>query len=187
MSAFGFSAALLAGGTSSRMGTDKAFLEVDGRPLWELQLEKLRALDPDQLMISANDGQQFETNTEVVIDEWPEKGPLGGLASCLAQCSTDRLLVVGVDMPRMTTDFLRMMATSGDAVVCRCDGLFQTLAAVYPIEIAAEACDRLECGDLSLQTLVRALVDRDSIRMIDLDESARALFENWNKPEDVHA
>ena len=46
------SAVLLAGGKSSRMGRDKAFLEIEGEPLWQRQLATLRRLAPEQLMIS---------------------------------------------------------------------------------------------------------------------------------------
>ena len=47
-----FSAALLAGGRSSRMGRDKAFLEIDGVPLWQRQLQTLRELGPSETFLA---------------------------------------------------------------------------------------------------------------------------------------
>jgi molybdopterin-guanine dinucleotide biosynthesis protein A len=44
-------AVLLAGGESRRLGRDKATIDWGGRPLWELQLEKLRALNPAEILL----------------------------------------------------------------------------------------------------------------------------------------
>ena len=73
------SAVLLAGGKSSRMGRDKALLEIDGEPLWRRQLATLRALEPEQLMVSGPPRGEGET----VADEIEDAGPLGGVAAAL--------------------------------------------------------------------------------------------------------
>jgi len=55
-----FAAVLLCGGRSTRMGRDKAFLDWDGRPLWQVQLEKLQQLAPQRLLISCREEQKVE-------------------------------------------------------------------------------------------------------------------------------
>ena len=63
------SAVLLAGGRSSRMGQDKAFLEIAGQMLWRRQIETLRALSPEQLMISGPPREawgEFEIVADVI-------------------------------------------------------------------------------------------------------------------------
>ena len=64
-----FSAVLLAGGKSSRMGSDKAFLEIEGEPLWQRQLATLRGLSPGQLMISGPRREEWD-EYEIVTDEF---------------------------------------------------------------------------------------------------------------------
>src|SRR5262245_49935061 len=93
--------ALLAGGRSRRMGTDKAFVEWNGRPLWEGQLEKLRAAGCGPLLLSCREEQPFPEMPGVVkvYDTVADCGPLGGVAACLAKCDTPLLAVLGVDLP----------------------------------------------------------------------------------------
>ncbi|MEQ1854155.1 MAG: molybdenum cofactor guanylyltransferase, partial [Chthoniobacteraceae bacterium] len=104
------SAVLLAGGRSSRMGRDKPGLIFDGKPLWRHQLATLRATQPAELFISgAADGCYADAGIPVIPDDAPGLGPLGGIATALRRCTGEPLLVLAVDMPMMTPDFLRSL------------------------------------------------------------------------------
>ncbi len=109
-----FSAALIAGGRSRRMGQDKAFLDWHGRPLWEHQLGKLRALAPARLLLSCRSDQPFPRLPDVfpVSDEWPDSGPLGGVASCLRVCDAPLLVVLGIDLPLLPAQLLVDLLTA---------------------------------------------------------------------------
>ena len=103
-------AVLLAGGKSSRMGRDKSSLPVNGEPLWRRQLAILRATEPAEIFISGmRDGPYAECGVEILADEFPDCGPLGGIATALRRCTSDHLLVLAVDMPAMTAAFLRTL------------------------------------------------------------------------------
>lgn len=103
-------AVLLAGGKSSRMGRDKSALPVNGEPLWQHQLAVLRATEPAELFISGkSDGPYADCGVEILADEIPDCGPLGGIATALRRCTSDFLLVLAVDMPAMTATFLRTL------------------------------------------------------------------------------
>ena len=103
-------AVLLAGGKSSRMGRDKSALPVNGEPLWQHQLAVLRATEPAELFISGkSDGPYADCRVEILADEIPDCGPLGGIATALRHCTSDFLLVLAVDMPAMTAEFLRSL------------------------------------------------------------------------------
>ncbi|GDX08948.1 molybdenum cofactor guanylyltransferase [Verrucomicrobiota bacterium] len=103
-------AVLLAGGKSSRMGRDKSALPVNGEPLWQRQLAVLRATEPAELFISGkSDGPYAGCGVEILPDEFSGCGPLGGIATALRRCKSDRLLVLAVDMPAMTAAFLRSL------------------------------------------------------------------------------
>ena len=92
------------------MGRDKSALLVDGQPLWQHQLATLRATDPAELFISGkSDGPYANCGVEILADEFPDHGPLGGIVTALRHCKSDRLLVLAVDMPAMTSAFLRTL------------------------------------------------------------------------------
>ena len=92
----------------SRMGSDKALLTLDGRPMWERQLDLLRALQPQELFLS---GPPFEAarGWPFVADVCPDAGPLAGLGASLRHSASPALVVLAVDMPGMTADFLRAL------------------------------------------------------------------------------
>jgi hypothetical protein len=79
-----FSALLLAGGRSTRMGTDKAFIEIDRVPLWRRQLQLLEELRPDEVLIAgpAHEAWQ-EINCIIIPDAKPNAGPLAGIVAAL--------------------------------------------------------------------------------------------------------
>jgi len=181
------SAVLLAGGNSSRMGRDKAFLEIEGEPLWHRQLAILQELSPEQLMISGPRREEWIAY-EIVPDQVAAAGPLGGLAAALRKCVTPRLVVLAVDLPRMTTEFLRsLLQLCGDdkGVVPRASDRFEPLAAVYPAGCVALAEAALCEGDFSMQRFVRRAQEQDLLRTRILCDAETLLFANLNTPADL--
>lgn len=115
----GLTGAVLAGGHSSRFGSNKALYTVDddgllgrqlrGRTFLQHALDTLRPLC-DELLISAskaNAAAYGQEGVRVVVDEVPDCGPLGGLASLLSETTTPWLLLLTCDMPFVTTPSLR--------------------------------------------------------------------------------
>lgn len=96
-----FSAIILAGGRSSRMGTDKAQLPMNGLPLWLLQQVRLQQAGCDDIQLSH---PQLGTP-----DQQAGHGPLSGLHTLLPFCKHERVLVLAVDMPWMTAALLRTL------------------------------------------------------------------------------
>src|SRR6266704_1401079 len=131
-----FSAALLAGGKSSRMGRDKAFIEMDGVALWRRQLAILGQLSPDELFISGPPHRDWmDDGLHVVADAEENVGPLAGIVAGLRQCSSELLLVLAIDLPNMTANFYRSLlelSNDGRGAVPRRQQ-FEPLAAIYPI------------------------------------------------------
>src|SRR5467141_518888 len=130
------SAVLLAGGESRRMGRDKATLLFRGRPLWQIQFDLLRALQPEEIFVSARTDPPWRpSNVQFVSDEPPSRGPLSGLSATLARISTDYLLVLAVDMPLMSEDYLRLICNlieSDRGVLPMIGDRAEPLAAIYP-------------------------------------------------------
>ena len=184
-----FSAALLAGGKSSRFGEDKAFFEWRGQPLFAFQLRKLAQLDPNRIFLSANPGQGFPDFLEgvtIVHDEKSELGPIGGLATCLEKCESDFLIVLAVDLPNLPLDFLQMLVKTGKGIVPRIEGRFEPLVAVYPKEILSLVRDQIEQGERSLQKLLLRAEAENLMEPLDIySGNEREFFANLNRPEDL--
>ena len=182
-------AALLAGGQSRRMGTDKAFLPWQGRPLWELQLEKLRELRPSQLLLSCRPQQNFPDLADVtrVHDGHENCGPLGGIAACLQACDAPQLVVLGIDLPRLPVEFLQSLtneSTPACGAVIQLEEWFEPLAAVYPRELLPLANEHLTAGKLSLQDFIRRGMEPGLMRCVPMKVEP-SWFTNWNSPGDI--
>ena len=183
------SAVLLAGGKSSRMGRDKAFLEIEGHPLWRRQIETLRALSPEQLMISGP-AQEAWREFEVVADVIAEAGPLAGVATALQRCPSPRLVVLAVDLPAMSADFLRSLlahCSDDQGVVPRSSRGFEPLAAVYPTRCVALAATSLLSGDFSMESFVQGALREKLVREHSISAREEHLFANLNTPVDYES
>ena len=76
--------AVLAGGASSRMGTDKAFVEIGGVPMVVRAAEALRAAGPAPVLVVGGDAVRLKTlGLDAVGDLYPGEGPLGGVITAL--------------------------------------------------------------------------------------------------------
>lgn len=182
-----FAAVLLAGGRSTRMKTNKAFLDFHGIPMWRFQMEKLERLGPDELFFSVQPGMNFPPGAwTFVCDRRPDFGPLGGLEATLRQTRADFLVTLAVDMPAMTTDFLReLLEASGPAgVVPLVEGFYCGAAAVYPVRILPLVETILAENDRSFQRLIREAAASSLMHVKPVSPEERPLFENWNGPED---
>lgn len=90
-----FAGAVLAGGRSRRMGTDKAFVEVHGRPLVTVAANALRAAGADPVLAVGGDRAALRAlGLSVVDDRWPGDGPLGGIITALESTPSSNLVVV---------------------------------------------------------------------------------------------
>lgn len=186
-----FAAALIAGGKSRRMGgVDKALLEAgeSREPLWRIQLSKLIALEPAQLLISGRDDLILE-GAEPVRDAAVDAGPLAGITACLQTSTEPLLLCLAVDMPAMTTEFLGRQlldrAKPDCGVVPRIGERWEPFAAVFPSSLASLALDRLGGEDRSLQGFIREAEERGQIRTLQAEIEHEPLFRNLNTPEDL--
>lgn len=92
------SGVILAGGASRRMGASKAELELEGKTLLDWQVDKLRALGIEDIMLSGKNCRPI-SGTRVIPDQYPDRGPLGGLYSCFHAARHSYCLVLSVDTP----------------------------------------------------------------------------------------
>jgi molybdopterin-guanine dinucleotide biosynthesis protein A len=185
------SAVLLAGGESRRMGQDKATLLFRGKPLWQIQLELLRKLEPAEIHVSGRTDPAWRPDdVQFVADEPPSRGPLSGLAASLARVRSAHLLALAIDMPFMTDKYLRFLCDQIEprvGVVPKIDNRAEPLAAIYPRETEIDFRDALSGTDFSLQSLVRNLLDSGKLREVFVTEREKRLFLNMNQLSDLQS
>lgn len=179
---------VLAGGKSTRMGKDKAFLELKGQPLLANALELARAVAREVRVVG--DAAKFGEFGTVVEDIYPDCGPLGGIHAALRSSATELNLMIGVDLPLLEVRLLRYLAQtaqhSGAVVtVPRVAGHYEPLCAVYRKGFAAFAEDALATG----RNKIDALFAEVSVRTVDDQELTKhhfslEMFRNVNTPED---
>ncbi|MGO8700942.1 MAG: molybdenum cofactor guanylyltransferase [Limisphaerales bacterium] len=181
-------AMLMAGGESRRMGRDKATMVFEGEMMWQRQLRLLQSLKPQELCVSARVRPAWcPAGVESVLDAAPGCGPLSGIAAGLSQLRTSHLLVLALDMPRISLEHLHKLAAlavAGVGVVPRKAVLFEPLCAVYPAEAAVPATNALARGEASLQHLIRDLFALGQLQAYELSEAEIPLYRNLNTPGD---
>ncbi|HSH39763.1 MAG TPA: molybdenum cofactor guanylyltransferase [Chthoniobacterales bacterium] len=186
-----FSELLLAGGRSTRMGTDKAFVELNGVPLWRRQLQLLEELHPHELFIAGPAHEEWqETNGVIISDAEPNAGPLAGIVAALKRCSAQLLLVIAVDLPHISSRYLSELLDSCAAdrgAVPSYGERCEPLAAVYPrcSLSLGERC--LASRDLSVQRFAARCVSEGLAIEKEITADERPLFLNMNTPDDLLA
>lgn len=186
----GFDGAVLAGGRSSRMGTDKACLIVGGESLLARQLRLLREAGARELLVVGRDADENVCESEVrfIPDRQLGAGPLAGLEAALGASESGLTLVLAVDLPFLTADLLRRLVRQGGpetGVIPWRGDRAEPLVALYPRRGLAEVTRRLNAGELALQPLVRGGVAAGWLTPWRIADADAAQFTNWNRPGDL--
>ncbi len=187
-------AVILAGGESRRMGRDKALVEFEGEAMWRRQLRLLQALEPVAILVSGPRRAEFSATLRSIEDVGPSRGPLSGLVTALRAAQTAHVLVVAIDLPLMTADFLeslRVQSRPGRGVVpfvIEAESgkkFYEPLAALYPRECLPIAERQLAGSDWSMQSFVRDAVTAGLLVGSQIPPKARPMFRNMNAPGDA--
>jgi len=138
---------ILIGGRSSRLGTDKAFVELGGRTLAQRAVEDVRrGLSPERITMVAGSSTQFAieaitADTPFIFDLLEGRGPIGGLHAALSYASTPWIFVLACDYPFVSSELIGLLADNvddeyGAVVPEQDDGRLQPLCAFYKVETA---------------------------------------------------
>jgi molybdopterin-guanine dinucleotide biosynthesis protein A len=190
-----FSAVVLAGGRSTRMGRDKALLDTPAGPLWRRQRDMVREAGATEIFLSTRPGQAWVARAEgfsaIVEDALSDCGPIVGVTAALERASHRHVAVVAIDLPDMSAGWYhRLLANTADGIgaVGRRGGFFEPLAAVYPVELKWLAWEAIAAGRYSLQPLLAQAVAQGLLRVCEIAPEDRAWFRNWNDgPEGSHS
>jgi len=167
------------------MGQDKADLTIQGSPLWQRQLATLRATGSSQILISGKSGCPYaESGLPIVEDAESGLGPISGIAAAMASAQHPLVLILAIDLPRMTSAYLQSLLPLAPVVPRRADR-FEPLAAIYSKSCLEVFQRRLTQRSFSMQSAVHELIERNDLAVCDVSASEAPLFDNLNTPEDL--
>jgi molybdopterin-guanine dinucleotide biosynthesis protein A len=184
-----FSAVILAGGKSSRMGRDKAWLKVDGQTLLARQIALVRKFGASEVFVSGRANQDYSAfGCPVLLDKYTVAGPLAGIERGLDAARSPLLIALAVDLPEMRVSYLRQLAlqcSPASGAIPTLAGEIEPLAAIYPKTTHGLAVSNLGRGIFAARDFARLCVQTGLARLIDVSAPEAHSLLNWNSPVDV--
>jgi molybdenum cofactor guanylyltransferase len=180
---------ILAGGESSRMGRDKALLEVGGVPLL-LRTARLVESVTGQTIVIGNRGARQTLGLRWIDDDWPSAGPLGGIATALRASAAPWTLVVACDLPYLTKEWIeylmkRAIVSPADAVIPMNTRGAEPLCAMYHKRSEKAIRAALEQGTRKVtEGLENLQIETIAPAEWKAFDSEGLLFKNMNAPAD---
>ncbi len=183
--------AIMAGGKSSRMGTDKSFVTMLGKSLIEHLLDRLADLGEDERILITNRPDDYAAlGLPMFTDVLPDKGSLGGIYTAITYSQFEHTLVIACDMPFANPTLLKYMMGlcdgSYDVIVPRVDSYPEGLHAIYSQACLAPIRKRLDADQLKVMGFY------DDVRVRYLDEAEYQSFDpkglsffNVNTPQEL--
>lgn len=179
---------ILAGGNSSRMGSDKALLLVEDEPLLQRMIGLLKPVCRT-IAISCQRDDYSEFNVPLIPDAFVGYGPIAGLYSSLDHSKTEWNLIVSVDVPFVNEVLFRYLFSgigANDCVIPEHEAGLEPLVALYSKRCLPVLKEMLLSGDYKLRNLFPKL----NTRKLDCNELVQKyprLFFNLNRPGDYHS
>jgi molybdopterin-guanine dinucleotide biosynthesis protein A len=173
---------VLAGGSSRRMGRNKAWLEVGDTTLLRWMVERLGPAFKEVMVSFAQPEQMQElVPYRLVFDRKQEGGPLAGIEAGLAVARHEVMFAVACDMPYVTREVAEMAVAAArgcDAAMPRVGGRAEPVCAAYRRSALPAVTAALESGSLKAADLAERL-DVTWLEGLDPD-----LFRSLNTRED---
>ena len=181
---------ILAGGRSSRFGSNKALVMVAGKPLIQRVADLMASLFAECLLITNTPEEYRFLNLPMTGDRYRECGPLAGIHAALLQVKTDRAFVVACDMPNISPELIRYICTINeqeyDVIIPWLKSGQEPLFGIYHKNSLGVIVTYLQQKDCQI---IRALEDL-RVRRVSEQEvlsatSDLSCFKNINRPEDL--
>lgn len=184
--------AIQAGGSSSRMGRDKALLPFLGQPLIQRVAARLAGL-ADETLVTTNHPEDYHfLGLPLFADPIPERGALGGLYTALSAATHPLVVVVACDMPFVNPRLLSaqvelLTSTSADLIIPHSPEGLEPFHAVYRREVCLpRVLEALEAGQWRVDAWFRQVRTRTlSPEEIQPYDPHRLCFLNINTPEEL--
>lgn len=193
---------ILAGGKSTRMGENKSFLILNGKPAIQNTIDLMKSLFSEVILIT-NEPDLYEfLGVTQYMDIYKNVGPIAGIHSGLTKSHTRKNFIISCDIPLMTKRMIESIInypSESDIVVAKADGFIQQLCGIYSnsvlpiieelIESSIEAENR-EIQQTKRKCKIHQLLHLAKTTIIenieDMDGYHPQIFYNMNNPDDYN-
>ena len=151
---------ILSGGKSARMGTNKAFLKIEGRRLIDRIMMMFRDMFREVILVTNSPLDYLDQDCIIASDVYKNKGALGGIYTGLFYASDDHVFVSACDMPFLKRSFVEYMircADRYDIVVPEPPDGLQPLHAVYSKRCLSPIKKLMDTGNLKITGFYKGL------------------------------
>lgn len=186
------SAAILAGGKNSRMGGEnKAFLQMEGRPIIQKTISVLTKIFADIIVVtnSPHSYTDYAEDVLIVRDKIKEVGPLGGMYTALTEARSEAVFFIACDMPFLHNEVIEEQVrefrkVEADAFIPRIGNCLEPLHGIYRTRIAAKLQTFLIRGK---SFSIREFLETVPVSYWELEDTEvnRKYFININSPEEL--
>jgi len=177
---------ILAGGKSSRMGSDKARTLFKGKAFIEHVIQALKP-QVDEIFIVSNNKEHDSFNYKRIIDTLDDAGPMSGLHAGLVYSNTENNLVLSCDVPLIQTSVLEMIISNNkeerDVVQLEAGGKSHPLIALYKKRTAPHFLSLLNKGERRLSTSLKGL----NVKNITVTKNQQEAARNINTMSDLNS
>jgi molybdopterin-guanine dinucleotide biosynthesis protein A len=174
---------ILIGGQSTRMGSDKAFVQWQGQTLLEKAIDHLSEITEDiYLSVNVEQYDRLHGGYNCIQDRYPDKGPLGGILSALEILQED-LIVLAVDMPNLSATSVKDLisaAKDSNRITCyQYNEAIQPFPSYWPVQVLP----KLEQSVLNNRLAMIKFIIEQQPNLISANDNE--LFKNFNRPDDM--
>lgn len=179
---------ILAGGKSSRMGTDKGLQKLCGKPLISYSIQLLSEFCSTIIISTSSDAYQ-SFGYKTVADEIPGIGPMGGIYSALKQSETEENLVLSCDLPFVSSELLRYILKNSEgyhvAVPWQGDHHYEPLCGFYRLSVLDRMSAFIQNNNYKLPDLFQEIIINRLTINTNLEFYKEDMFLNINSKHDL--
>ncbi len=175
---------ILAGGKSSRMGTDKALLKINGKTFVQNIYDNLKDNFAD-IIISTNNIDVRITGAKIISDKIKNIGPMGGIYTCLKHSKTELNFIVSVDTPFISSELAHEIISKSDnydITIIRCNNKTNPIIGIY----SKQVLPILEQEINSKMYKMMKFLEKTNYQIINFKNSFKKYLKNINTIEDFN-
>lgn len=177
---------ILAGGKSSRMGTDKGFILLNNKPFVQYSIDALKPLVSEIIIVSDNDDYDV-FGLKRISDLTKNAGPVAGICSGLEASITENNLILSCDIPLISSDILKQLINAIDdtseIIQIESNGKTMPLIALYKKQVKSVFNDFLKADERRLRIAIKGCRTKNII----VDKTHESCTMNVNTKNELKA